>query len=106
MSSSNIVTIVRNTDDTQVEINGREVPDVIEVHEVMGINGGHKVALVFMAAQVNIVGVNAVRDAHFIHRDNGPQSKRGWWQRFKAWWQRTESAFEDWQNGKRPGDDY
>jgi|SRR6478736_1111485 len=97
---SNIVTIVRNPNDTQVEINGREIMDVLFVctPDSIGTPGPKEVTITFKAAQLNIVGVNAQRDTFFDGRDNGPKPLT-LWQRFKAWWKRRADAFEAWQNG-------
>lgn len=92
---SNIVTIVRNSGDTQVEINGHEVCNVVECTHIE-TDGVKKVALVFEASMVNIIGVNAQRDPAW---KPFPTTKLTRWQRFKKWWNERCAAFEAWQNG-------
>ncbi len=96
---SNIVTIVHNENDTQVEINGREIMDVrfVSTPDEIGTPGEKLVTVTFAAAQLNIVGVNAKRDPAWKYRDNGPKPPSRW-QRLKAWWKRVVDAFEYWQN--------
>lgn len=96
---SNIVSIIRNDSDTQVEINGHEVCNVVMVTtaDVIGTPGRKRVTLTFDCEQLNIVGINAVRDTYFDKRDNRNQPSTRW-QRFKRWWRACVCAFERWQN--------
>lgn len=105
MSYTNLVSVVpmSNGTDVQVEVNGREICDVIECKHVRLADGSYKVALIIGAAQVNVVGANAFRDPEFAQTAHANAQARqrpaSWWQRFKNWYAGRERAFEQWQNG-------
>ncbi len=91
---------------TIVEVNGREIPNVLDV-ECYESAEGIRVTLVFMAAQANYIGQNAFRDPEIVGliptevtpghppQRNPPPSR---WRRFKAWCRRMAAAYERWEN--------
>lgn len=68
-----------------IEINGREISDVLSIDTIVS-GTGYEVTMTFFAAQANYVGQNARRD-----KIPGAAKPKGWWARMAA-------AYEKWQS--------
>lgn len=82
--STNIVTVRHYTDGTiSLSINGREVPDLKSVQNIVLPDGGNECRVTFAAAQYNVLQGDD-NPPPFISKVAAPR-KRTWVQKFESW---------------------